>query len=90
MNNFFFFFTLFSVTFSSSIYADVIKDLILPEGFKISIYAENIKSARQIAESKDGNIFVGSKSGDSVMSLIDSNNDNYAETKIGRPCFNCP
>ena len=82
MNNFFKYITLFSVTFSSSIYADVIEDLILPEGFKISIYAENIKSARQIAESKDGNIFVGSKSGDSVMALIDSDNDNYAETKI--------
>jgi hypothetical protein len=62
MNNFFKYITLFSVTFSSSIYAAVIEDLILPEGFKISIYAENIKSARQIAESKDGNIFVGSKS----------------------------
>ena len=82
MNNFFKYITLFTFTFSSSIYADVIEDLILPEGFKISIYAENIKSARQIAESKDGNIFVGSKSGDSVMALIDSDNDNYAETKI--------
>ena len=54
----------------------------LPDGFKISIYAKNIKSARQIAESKNGTIFVGSKSGDSVMALIDTNNDNYAETKI--------
>ena len=61
---------------------DISDQLILPDGFKISIYAENIKSARQIAESKNGTIFVGSKSGDSVIALIDSNNDNYAETKI--------
>ena len=64
-----------SLTFSifcSQSFSSEIENLFLPEGFKINIYAEDVKSARQIAESPNGAIFVGSKSGDSVMALIDT------------------
>ena len=82
MNKFIKYLALLSITFSNSIYSDIIADLVLPKDFKISFYAEDIKSARQIAESNNGTIFVGSKSGDSILAIIDADNDNYAETKI--------
>ena len=80
MNNFFKYISLFSFTFSSFIYADVIKDIILPERFKISIYVENIKSTGQIAESKDEIIFVGSKSDGSLLISEDKANVVYRVT----------
>tara|TARA_B100000795_G_scaffold269846_1_gene260698 strand:+ start:6292 stop:7437 length:1146 start_codon:yes stop_codon:yes gene_type:complete len=54
----------------------------LPDGFSIQIFSSDIKSPRQMAESDSGVIFVGSKSGDSIIALLDNDNDNYAETKI--------
>ena len=54
----------------------------LPDGFSIKIFSSDIKSPRQMAESDGGVIFVGSKSGDSIIALLDKDNDNYAETKI--------
>ena len=60
----------------------ILKDITLPAGFIIEIYANNIKSPRQMAQSDAGIVYVGSKSGDSIYALIDSNNDNYAEARV--------
>ena len=56
---------------SSFIYSEKIEELNLPNGFEISIFADNLNSPRQITETKDGFIIVGSKNG-----------DNYAEKRI--------
>lgn len=60
---------------------DNLQKLTLPDGFKISIYASNIESPRQITQSENGYIFVGSKNGDSIIALIDKDNDGIIENK---------
>jgi glucose/arabinose dehydrogenase len=59
-----------------------VNKLNIPEGFQITIYAENIESPRQITESEDGYIIVGSKNGKSIYALSDNDNDGFAEEKI--------
>ena len=59
-----------------------INKLYVPEGFEISIYADNLDSPRQLTETDDGFIIVGSKNGDKIFALNDANNDGVAEQKI--------
>ena len=53
----------------------------LPTGFKIAIFAEDVKNARSITRSPDGTIFVGTKGEGSVYALRDEDGDNKAEKK---------
>ncbi|WP_262965126.1 PQQ-dependent sugar dehydrogenase [Methylobacter psychrophilus] len=57
----------------------VLKQLHLPEGFKISIYADNVPNARSLALGDNGVVFVGTGAKGSVYALQDSNNDGIAE-----------
>ena len=75
LNYKFFLHLLLIISFSQNIYSDsskVIENLKIEKGFSIEIFAENVDSPRQIAESSDGNIFVGSRSGGTI-SVIDAN-----------------
>tara|TARA_Y100000768_G_C23983269_1_gene687150 strand:+ start:985 stop:2142 length:1158 start_codon:yes stop_codon:yes gene_type:complete len=54
----------------------------LPDGFEISIFAEELESPRQITETDEGYVIVGSKKGDKIFALFDGDHDGYAETKI--------
>lgn len=54
----------------------------LPPGFKIQLYAQNVKNARSMALSPNGTLFVGNRSGDKVFALVDANRDNKAEQQI--------
>ena len=47
----------------------------------MSIFAENLDAPRQMAEGKNGTIFVGEKSGQ-VLALIDSDQNGQADLKI--------
>ena len=67
---------------SSFIYSEKIEELNLPNGFEISIFADNLNSPRQITETKDGFIIVGSKNGDKIYAIFDEDRDNYAEKRI--------
>ena len=62
--------------------SDLTNKLSVPEGFKISIYADGLESPRQITETNDGYIIVGSKNGKNVFALQDLDGDGYAENKI--------
>tara|TARA_X000000368_G_scaffold90038_2_gene68745 strand:+ start:4240 stop:5370 length:1131 start_codon:yes stop_codon:yes gene_type:complete len=70
----------------SNIFATNIDKLNLPRGFEITIYANELALPRQIAESKNGYVFVGSKVQKSdngkIYALIDKDKDGYAEEKI--------
>ena len=62
----------FTLTIQAS---DNINNLLVPDGFEISIFASELQSPRQITETSDGHIIVGSKKGSEVIALIDKNND---------------
>ncbi|MCL1049944.1 PQQ-dependent sugar dehydrogenase [Shewanella abyssi] len=59
-----------------------IDNIALPEGFEISIYAENVDNARQMALGDKGTLFVGSRKAGKVHAVIDSNNDYQADAII--------
>ncbi len=58
-----------------------IQQIQLREGFVISVFAQNIQSARSLTMSPDGTIFVGTRSGGGgrVFALQDLNNDFKAD-----------
>ena len=79
----FLFALLLGITFKvDSAIWDLVDELDAPEGFKISIYADGLESPRQITETNDGYIIVGSKNGKNVFALQDLDGDGYAENKI--------
>ncbi len=81
--------TLLIFIFSTSLFIDsnemnleYLEQLKVPENFEISIIASDIESPRQITETEDGHLIVGSKSGDKVIALIDKNKDSIFEKHI--------
>ena len=61
---------------------EVLDTLNLTDGFEINIFADDLDSPRQITETDQGFILVGSKKGDKIYALYDKNQDGYAEKKI--------
>ena len=56
--------------------------LILPEGFKIEVYASDIENARSLAISPSGTIFVGNRRADNVFALKDTDGDNVIDLSL--------
>ncbi|NNE26997.1 MAG: sorbosone dehydrogenase family protein [Saprospiraceae bacterium] len=54
--------------------------LILPEGFQIDIYADNINNARSMTLSPDGTLYVGTRGGSEVYALKDLDSDFKVDT----------
>ena len=75
--------TLITLAFfiSLNIFSNQTDKLVLPTGFNIEIFADNLLSPRQITETKDGYIIVGSKNGDKIYALSDKDKDGFAEEK---------
>ena len=61
--------------------APPIERLKLPPGFKIEVYANQVKNARSLALGEKGTVFVGTRS-DSVYALVDSNREGKADEVI--------
>lgn len=76
---------LFISIFAFSVYAKnnlPLNKIQLPPGFSISVYAEHISNARQMALGKNGTVFVGTR-GDKVYALPNKNKDfSKADTVI--------
>ena len=70
----------FLLFFNSGILAQDLEMLVLEPGFKISIFADNLTSPRQIAEGKNGTIFVGERTGQ-IIALADSDKNGEADYK---------
>ncbi len=60
---------------------EIISNLKIAAGFEISIFAENLDAPRQMAEGKNGTIFVGERSGQ-ILALIDSDFNGQVDSKI--------
>lgn len=54
----------------------------LPEGFKIDLFAEDVKNARSLCLSPNGTLFVGTRSEGSVYALLDTDGDKKADKKF--------
>ena len=64
----------------SGIFAQDLNRLVLEQGFAISIFADNLSSPRQIAEGKNGTIFVGERTGQ-IVALADSDRNGEVDYK---------
>ncbi len=67
--------------YSLNIGAVDLDQLVLEEGFSISIFAENLDSPRQMVEGKNGTIFVGERNG-KILALRDLDNNGQVDSKI--------
>lgn len=59
-----------------------LEKLTLPDGFKIEVYAQNVKNARQMALGDKGTVFVGSRSAGLVHALVDTDHDGKVDKTI--------
>ena len=73
------FIILFFISFSG--YSKNINNLNLPNNFEITIISENLDSPRQLAETKNGHLIVGSKKGTELVALI-NNNGKYEQVIV--------
>jgi len=56
-----------------------LKQIKLPPGFVISIYAQGVENARQLALGDQGTVFAGSRNTGKVHGLVDSDGDHVAD-----------
>ena len=59
----------------------LLENIVLPDGFKIEIYASDVENARSMSISPSGTIFVGNRRGDNVFALRDTNGDKVVDKK---------
>ncbi|WP_338764883.1 c-type cytochrome [Massilia sp. METH4] len=61
---------------------DGLSRLTLPKGFAISVYAENVETARSMAVSPSGIVYVGSRKAGKVYAVVDENGDKKADKVV--------
>ncbi|QYJ80490.1 PQQ-dependent sugar dehydrogenase [Shewanella acanthi] len=61
---------------------NILDKLTVAEGFEVSLFADDVENARQLAVSDSGIVFAGSIKAGNVYALIDSNKDGVADKKI--------
>ncbi|SFU87056.1 c-type cytochrome [Pseudoduganella namucuonensis] len=54
----------------------------LPKGFRISVFAEGVETARSMAVSDSGVVYVGSRKAGKVYALVDQNKDGVADKVV--------
>lgn len=54
----------------------------LPKGFRISLYADKVETARSMAVSDSGVVYVGSRKAGKVYALVDENKDGVADKVV--------
>ncbi|MBK6932096.1 MAG: PQQ-dependent sugar dehydrogenase [Saprospirales bacterium] len=55
--------------------------IVLPPGFRIGTFAENVRNARSLCLSPGGTLFVGTREAGDVYALRDTNNDRVADLR---------
>ena len=61
---------------------DILDKLTVADGFSISLFADDVENARQIAVSKRGIVYAGSRKAGNVYALIDHNSDGVADKRL--------
>jgi len=74
-------FILCSMSISGAVHSsENLRHLRLDPGFKISIFANNLDSPRQMAEGHNGTVFLGQRSG-TILALLDSDRNGEVDSK---------
>ena len=60
---------------------EVLKQLHVPDGFSLSVYADNVPNARSLALGDNGIVFIGTGREGKVYAVLDSDNDGVAEQR---------
>lgn len=75
-----------TILFTTLVYAGLcnaaelpLEKIQLPDGFKISVFADNVENARQMVRGDNGTIFVGSRRAGRVYAVTDDDGDNVAD-----------
>src|SRR6266498_3432986 len=55
---------------------------VLPVGFQVTVFAENVENAREMALGPQGTVFVGSLRAGKVHAVIDRNGDHKADRVV--------
>lgn len=58
---------------------DLLKNLHVPDGFKLSVFADNLPNARSLALGDNGIVYVGTGTSGTVYAVEDSNHDGVAD-----------
>jgi glucose/arabinose dehydrogenase len=58
----------------------ILGQIIVPEGFEVSIFAEGVKNARSMVYSPNGVLFVGTRDKGDVYAIVDDDKDFKADT----------
>ena len=74
------FFLVTASCFNFKIFAQDLDQFQLQPGFQIEIFASDLDSPRQMAEGKNGTIFVGERGGQ-IVALSDSDRNGQADSK---------
>lgn len=61
---------------------NILDKLTVAEGFNVSLFADDVENAREIAVSDKGIVYAGSMKAGNVYALIDRNQDGVADEKI--------
>ncbi|MDB9907208.1 PQQ-dependent sugar dehydrogenase [Gammaproteobacteria bacterium] len=67
---------------STTLLANILDDLQIDSSYKIEVYASGLDSPRQLTESDDGWIFLGSRSGGSVFAIRDTDENGVSDEKV--------
>lgn len=59
----------------------IVENIELPQGFIITLFADNVPNARALALGKEGTVFVGSRNDGRVYALQDTNKDGKADQR---------
>ncbi len=62
-------------------YSNILRQLQLPKGFSISVYAKNVPNARTLALGDSGVVFVGSRKKGHVYAVKDTDGDGFADKR---------
>jgi hypothetical protein len=73
---------LLGLTTSPAMAKDILDKLTVAPGFEVSLFADDVENARQIAVSNKGIVYAGSRKAGNVYALIDHNSDGIADKKM--------
>ncbi len=68
--------------FSFNVQSSQISQLMVPDNFEIKIFAKNLETPRQITQTQNGHIVVGSKKGSEIIALVDEDLDGISDKKL--------